>query len=71
MRHDGHAQRFEYRVVQIREGLIGGALSGDKLEAVLNDEAREFRWVSLAEALALPINAPTRLLLEAVAGTRG
>jgi len=33
----------------------------------LNDEAREFRWVNLREALALPINAPTRLLLEAVA----
>ena len=28
-------------MVEIREGLIGGALSGDKLEAVLNDEARE------------------------------
>jgi phosphoglycolate phosphatase-like HAD superfamily hydrolase/ADP-ribose pyrophosphatase YjhB (NUDIX family) len=33
----------------------------------LNDEAREFRWVTLAEALALPINSPTRFLLEAVA----
>jgi len=32
----------------------------------LNDEAREFRWVNLLEALALPINSPTRLLLEAV-----
>jgi phosphoglycolate phosphatase-like HAD superfamily hydrolase/ADP-ribose pyrophosphatase YjhB (NUDIX family) len=34
----------------------------------LNDEAREFRWVNLREALAMPINAPTRTLLEAVAG---
>jgi phosphoglycolate phosphatase-like HAD superfamily hydrolase/ADP-ribose pyrophosphatase YjhB (NUDIX family) len=33
----------------------------------LNDEAREFRWVTLPEALALPLNAPTRTLLEAVA----
>ena len=41
VRHGGQAQRFEYRVVEIREGLVGGALSGDKLEAVLNDEARE------------------------------
>jgi phosphoglycolate phosphatase-like HAD superfamily hydrolase/ADP-ribose pyrophosphatase YjhB (NUDIX family) len=32
----------------------------------LNDEAREYRWVTGAEALALPINAPTRRLLEAV-----
>jgi phosphoglycolate phosphatase len=33
----------------------------------LNDEAREFRWVSVAKARVLPINAPTRKLLEAVA----
>ncbi len=32
----------------------------------LNDEAREFRWVSLAEALQMPINQPTRVLLLAV-----
>jgi phosphoglycolate phosphatase len=32
----------------------------------LNDEAREFRWVSVATALTMPINAPTRKLLEAV-----
>jgi hypothetical protein len=41
MRHGGHTQRFEYRVIELRESLIGGALSGDKLEAILNDEARE------------------------------
>lgn len=33
----------------------------------LNDEAQEFRWVTLAAALDMPINAPTRRLLEAVA----
>jgi phosphoglycolate phosphatase len=33
----------------------------------LNDEAREFRWVTLAEALALPVNQPTRRLLDVVA----
>ena len=32
----------------------------------LNDEAREFRWVTAAAALALPINQPTRNLLLAV-----
>ena len=35
------AQRFEYRVVELREGLIGGKMSGDKLEKVLNQHARE------------------------------
>jgi hypothetical protein len=35
------AQRFEYRVVELREGLIGGKMSGDKLEKVLNEHARE------------------------------
>ena len=34
-------QRFEYRVVQLRESLIGGKLSGDKLEEILNGEARK------------------------------
>ena len=35
------AQRFEYREVELREGLIGGKMSGDKLEKVLNQHARE------------------------------
>jgi ADP-ribose pyrophosphatase YjhB (NUDIX family) len=34
-------------------------------EVKLNEEAREFAWVSAAEALAMPINQPTRVLLEA------
>ena len=29
----------------------------------LNDEAREFRWVRLPQAMALPLNQPTRTLL--------
>jgi hypothetical protein len=28
---------YEYKVVQIREGLIGGKMSADKLEKVLNE----------------------------------
>jgi phosphoglycolate phosphatase-like HAD superfamily hydrolase/ADP-ribose pyrophosphatase YjhB (NUDIX family) len=32
----------------------------------LNDEAREFRWVTTAAALKMPLNTPTRVLLEAV-----
>lgn len=34
-------QRFEYLVVELREGLIGGKMSGDKLERALNKHARE------------------------------
>ena len=32
----------------------------------LNHEAQEFRWVGMVEALALPLNRPTRLLIESV-----
>lgn len=32
---------YEYKVVQLREGLIGGKLSDDKLQKVLNEHARQ------------------------------
>lgn len=32
---------FEYKVVEIREKLLGGKLSGDKLEKILNEHARQ------------------------------
>ena len=32
-------------------------------EVVLNDEAQEYRWLTPAEALALDLNGPTRILL--------
>jgi hypothetical protein len=35
------AARYEYRVLELREKLIGGKLSGDQLEKVLNDHAAE------------------------------
>ncbi len=35
-------------------------------QVVLNDEAREFRWIAATQALAMPINEPTRILLNAV-----
>jgi phosphoglycolate phosphatase len=38
--------------------------SGDSVK--LNDEAQEFRWVTLAQALEMPLNQPTRTLLEVV-----
>jgi hypothetical protein len=34
-------QRYEYRVLQLRESMIGGKLSPEKLERILNDEARQ------------------------------
>jgi hypothetical protein len=33
------ANRYEYTVVELREGMIGGKMSGDKLEQVLNEHA--------------------------------
>jgi 8-oxo-dGTP pyrophosphatase MutT (NUDIX family) len=33
-------------------------------DVVLNDEAQEFRWLPVDEALALDLNQPTRLLIE-------
>jgi phosphoglycolate phosphatase len=36
-----------------------------KPAVTLNDEAREFAWVTRERALAMPINQPTRVLLEA------
>ena len=35
----------------------------------LNDEAEEYQWVSLQDALCLPLNQPTRLLIETVRAT--
>ena len=31
---------YEYKVVQLREGMIGGKMSGDKLEKLLNEHGR-------------------------------
>jgi phosphoglycolate phosphatase len=36
------------------------------VEVRLNEEAQEFRWVTVAQALELPLNRPTRVLLEKV-----
>lgn len=35
------AERFEYKVVELREKLLGGKMSGAKLEKILNDHATE------------------------------
>jgi len=41
MQNDQTAARYEYKVLELREKLIGGKLSGDQLEKVLNDHAAE------------------------------
>jgi predicted ABC-type sugar transport system permease subunit len=35
------AARYEYKVEELREGMIGGKMSGSKLEKVLNEHARQ------------------------------
>ncbi|OLF15161.1 DUF4177 domain-containing protein [Actinophytocola xanthii] len=35
------ADRFEYKVIELREKLIGGKMSGAKLERLLNEHAAE------------------------------
>ena len=35
------AGSYQYKVVELREGLIGGKMSGQKLEKVLNDHAAQ------------------------------
>jgi len=32
---------FEYKVVELREGMIGGKMSGDKLQKVLNENTSQ------------------------------
>jgi hypothetical protein len=34
-------ERFEYKVVEVRESLVGGKLSGAKLEKLLNEHASQ------------------------------
>lgn len=34
----------EYKVVELREGMIGGKMSGKKIEKTLNEEAKD-GWV--------------------------
>src|SRR4029434_3054003 len=43
----------------------------DSAKVKLNDEAREFRWLTTREAYELPLNEPTRKLLDLVVGLRG
>ena len=38
---NGGVVAYEYKVVELREKWLGGKMSGDKLEKVLNDHAGE------------------------------
>ncbi len=42
---------------------------GTEADVQLNEEAQEFQWLTPAQALDLPLNQPTRTLLEAVIGS--
>jgi len=55
---DAHFVLLNYRCV-----------AEEPLDVRLNDEAQEFRWVGLNEALRMELNTPTRILLEAVRET--
>ncbi len=35
------AERYEYKVVELREKMIGGKMSGSKLEGILNEHAAQ------------------------------
>jgi len=39
VQHGLMAERYEYKVLELREKMIGGKMSGDKLEHVLNEHA--------------------------------
>lgn len=35
------SQRYDYKVVELREGMLGGKMSGNKLQDVLNEHAED------------------------------
>ena len=37
----GMANRFEYKVAELREGMLGGKMSGDKLEKMMNEHGQQ------------------------------
>jgi hypothetical protein len=39
--HGVMAGRYEYKVVELREKMVGGKMSGDKLERMLNEHAAQ------------------------------
>ena len=49
---------YEYKVVELREKLMGGKMSGDKLESLLNEHARQAAGDLRARARVTPSGAP-------------
>jgi Domain of unknown function (DUF4177) len=41
LHHVRMTERFEYKVFELREKLIGGKMSGAKLESLLNEQAAQ------------------------------
>lgn len=37
----GRMERYAYKVIELREKLLGGKMSGDKLEKILNENASQ------------------------------
>jgi hypothetical protein len=35
------SRRYEYKVLELREKMLGGKMSGDKLERILNEHAEQ------------------------------
>ena len=44
-------------------------VAGSQPEVKLNDEATEYLWLSIQKALEMPLNGPTRLLIEKILQT--
>ena len=60
--NDQMAARYEYKVLELREKLNGGKLSGDKLAKVLNDHAAEglrLKALTRAGAISSTSSSPT------------
>jgi len=47
--------------------LLNFTCLADATEVRLNEELEDFRWLSPNDALKLPLNKPTRILIEAYA----
>jgi phosphoglycolate phosphatase-like HAD superfamily hydrolase/ADP-ribose pyrophosphatase YjhB (NUDIX family) len=61
-----HSREFYRREHFLLLNYTCHCLGDDRVK--LNAEAKEFLWVTLPEALQMPLNQPTRRLLEAVLG---
>lgn len=41
LHNEGERPVYEYKVAEMREGMIGGKMSGEKLEKLLNDHGKQ------------------------------